>query len=103
MKYFTVFLNKNILPHFLSPFAFVSEPYAVRDINERLAHGRQLKIYLPKSAEKLEFIPAFEPGKTFLYWKKDMFRSETLGNSSGTGFGCCFDWCVSMRLFFNFL
>ncbi|KAM3622815.1 uncharacterized protein V6R79_003479 [Siganus canaliculatus] len=60
------------------------EPYTVRDIHERLAHGRQLKIYLPKSAEKLEFLPADEPGKTFLYWENGRVRNNR-GRVSGTG------------------
>ncbi|XP_076003944.1 uncharacterized protein LOC142996764 [Genypterus blacodes] len=60
------------------------DSYAVHDIHERLAHGRQLKMYLPKAAEKLEFTPAYEPGKTFLYWEKARF-SATKGRVSGTG------------------
>lgn len=57
----------------LSP-VIVSESYAVRDFHERLAHGRQLKIYLPKNVEMLEFTPADEPGKTFVYWEKGRLR-----------------------------
>ncbi|XP_049428019.1 synaptojanin-1 [Epinephelus fuscoguttatus] len=60
------------------------ESYTVHDLHERLAHGRQLKIYLPKSVEKLEFIPADEPGKTFLYWEKGRHRTNK-GRVSGTG------------------
>lgn len=60
------------------------ESYAVHDINERLAHGRQLKIYLPKSAEKLEFTPSEEPSKTFLFWEKGRVRMSK-GRVSGTG------------------
>lgn len=68
--------------HFLSPPSFVSEAYAVNDLHERLAHGRQLKIFLPKSVEKLEFTPADDPGKTFLYWEKGRLRSVTSRNTS---------------------
>lgn len=60
------------------------ESYAVRDVFERLAHGRQLKIFLPKSAERLEFIPANDPGKTFLYWQRSGTRISK-GRVSGTG------------------
>ncbi|XP_069564435.1 uncharacterized protein [Brachyistius frenatus] len=60
------------------------ESYAVHDINERLAHGHQLKIYLPKSAEKLEFIPADDPGQTYPFWEKGKLRM-TKGRVSGTG------------------
>ncbi|XP_068448076.1 wu:fc21g02 [Clinocottus analis] len=60
------------------------ESYIVHDIHERLEHGRQLKIYLPKSAEKLEFIPANDPGNTFIYWVKSKI-STTKGRVSGTG------------------
>lgn len=60
------------------------EAYAVNDLHERLAHGRQLKIFLPKSVEKLEFTPADDPGKTFLYWEKGRLRT-TKGRVSGTG------------------
>jgi len=60
------------------------ESYAVHDLHERLAHGRQLKIYLPKSAEKLEFTPADDPSKTFLYWERGRIRMNK-GRVSGTG------------------
>ncbi|XP_071755136.1 uncharacterized protein LOC139911490 [Centroberyx gerrardi] len=60
------------------------DSYAVHDLHERLAHGRQLKIYLPKSAEKLEFTPAEEPSKTFLYWENGRHRTSR-GRVSGTG------------------
>ncbi|CAJ1053006.1 protein diaphanous homolog 1 [Xyrichtys novacula] len=60
------------------------ESYHVRDQHERLNHGRQLKIYLPKSAEKLEFTPADEPGKNFLLWERGHSR-VTRGRVSGTG------------------
>ncbi|XP_042340261.1 formin-A isoform X2 [Plectropomus leopardus] len=60
------------------------ESYIVHDLHERLAHGRQLKIYLPKSVEKLEFIPADEPGKVFVYWEKGRVRVNK-GRISGTG------------------
>ncbi|XP_040002151.1 uncharacterized protein wu:fc21g02 [Xiphias gladius] len=49
------------------------ESYAVHD-HERLAHGRQLKIFLSKTAEKLEFTPADDPSKTLLYWEKGRGR-----------------------------
>ncbi|XP_076585333.1 uncharacterized protein LOC143319932 isoform X2 [Chaetodon auriga] len=60
------------------------EAYAVNDLHERLAHGRQLKIYLSKSAEKLEFTPADDHNKNFLYWEKGRLRT-TKGRVSGTG------------------
>lgn len=72
-----------IFPHILPPPASVSDSYAVHDLHERLAHGRQLKIYLPKSAEKLEFTPADEPGKTFRYWEKGTSRSDTRDGDGG--------------------
>nr|XP_029543135.1 uncharacterized protein LOC115145768 isoform X1 [Oncorhynchus nerka] len=57
--------------------------YVVPDLHKRLSHGHQLKIYLPKSAEKLEFIPAAEPLKTYLYWGRG--SRATRGKVSGTG------------------
>ncbi|XP_041642059.1 protein diaphanous homolog 1 [Cheilinus undulatus] len=69
---------------FLLSAALTVESYVVHDQHERLNHGRQLKIYLPKSAEKLEFVPADEPGKTFLYWERGRTRL-TRGRVSGTG------------------
>ncbi|XP_035515370.1 syntaxin-3 [Morone saxatilis] len=60
------------------------ESYAVHDLHERLAHGRQLKIYLPKSAEKLEFIPADYPGQVIVYWQNGILRGKR-GWVSGTG------------------
>lgn len=86
-KFFKIMLVADILPHFLSPPAFVSESYAVHDLHERLTHGRQLKIFLSKSAEKLEFTPADDPSKTFLYWEKGRLRSETLRDTSCSGCG----------------
>ncbi|XP_010862763.2 uncharacterized protein LOC105006102 isoform X2 [Esox lucius] len=59
------------------------ESYLVHDVHERLSHGRQLKIYLPKSSWKLEFKPAEEPTKTFLYWNQGALT--TRGRVSGTG------------------
>uniref|UniRef100_A0A3B4TTJ1 Immunoglobulin subtype domain-containing protein n=1 Tax=Seriola dumerili TaxID=41447 RepID=A0A3B4TTJ1_SERDU len=59
------------------------ESYTVQD-HERLAHGRQLKIFLSKSAEKLEFTPADDPSQTFLYWEKVRIRTSK-GRVSGTG------------------
>lgn len=65
----------------------VSESYIVHDVNERLAHGRQLKIYLPKSAHKLEFTPANNPSGTRVYWEEKKFVSDKMkkGRVSGTG------------------
>ncbi|XP_051242095.1 histone-lysine N-methyltransferase SETD1B isoform X2 [Dicentrarchus labrax] len=60
------------------------ESYTVHDLHERLAHGRQLKIYLPKSAEKLEFIPADYPSQVMVYWEKGFHRGHR-GRVSGTG------------------
>ncbi|XP_029364211.1 uncharacterized protein LOC115047428 [Echeneis naucrates] len=51
---------------------------------ERLAHGRQLKIYLSKNAETLEFTPADDHSQTFTYWKKGQFRTRK-GRVSGSG------------------
>uniref|UniRef100_A0AAQ6ALB7 Immunoglobulin subtype domain-containing protein n=3 Tax=Amphiprion ocellaris TaxID=80972 RepID=A0AAQ6ALB7_AMPOC len=59
------------------------ESYAVHDLHERLAHGRQLKIYLPKNVEKLVFTPADEPSRTILYWERG--RVRTKGRVSGSG------------------
>ncbi|XP_072319143.1 uncharacterized protein [Eucyclogobius newberryi] len=62
------------------------ESYIVRDEHERLSHGRQLKIYLPKSTEKLEFIPADNPRQKLVYW--DKMHSGTRvqrGKVSGSG------------------
>ncbi|TDH16577.1 hypothetical protein EPR50_G00021210 [Perca flavescens] len=64
--------------------ALPAESYTVVDLHERLAHGRQLKIYLPKSVETLDFIPADEPGKTFTYWERGRLRMSK-GRVSGTG------------------
>ncbi|KAG8014996.1 hypothetical protein GBF38_022227 [Nibea albiflora] len=58
--------------------------YTVPDIYERLDYGRQLKIYLPKSAEMLEFSPADNPSQTYLYWQKSGHRLIK-GRVSGTG------------------
>lgn len=80
-------LVADIPPHFASPSVFVLESYAVHDLHERLAHGRQLKIFLSKSAEKLEFTPSDNPSNTFLYWEKGTFRSETLWDSKNSGCG----------------
>ncbi|KAI3353222.1 hypothetical protein L3Q82_019263, partial [Scortum barcoo] len=76
--------NRHSASFFSPPPALVSESYSVHDLHERLAHGRQLKIFLAKGAEKLEFTPAYEPSKTFLYWERDIIRM-TRGRVSGTG------------------
>ncbi|XP_040042008.2 uncharacterized protein LOC120824914 isoform X2 [Gasterosteus aculeatus] len=67
--------------------ALAVESYIVHDVNERLAHGRQLKIYLPKSAHKLEFTPANNPSGTRVYWEEKKFVSDKMkkGRVSGTG------------------
>ena len=71
---------------YLFPLYHISDTFTVRDIQERLSHGRQLKIYLPKSVDKLEFTPASEPGKTFEYWTtRSMSRHLHKGYVSGTG------------------
>lgn len=85
-KSFKIMSVAEILPHCLSPLAFVSESYAVHD-HERLAHGRQLKIFLSKTAEKLEFTPADDPSKTLLYWEKGRGRSETIMDTPRSGCG----------------
>ncbi|XP_060909037.1 wu:fc21g02 [Labrus mixtus] len=60
------------------------ESYTVHELHDSLIHGRQLKIYLPKSVDKLEFTPADEPSKTFLYWERGHTRVSR-GRVSGTG------------------
>ncbi|KAM7418291.1 hypothetical protein PAMA_015753 [Pampus argenteus] len=59
------------------------ESFVVRDLHERLVYGRQLKIYLPKNVEKLEFTPADNPIRTMVYWEKNSFRTFK-GRVSGT-------------------
>ncbi|KAL0984108.1 hypothetical protein UPYG_G00137190 [Umbra pygmaea] len=59
------------------------EGFSVHDVQERLSHGRQLKIYLPKSSSKLEFTPSAEPSKSYVYWDHD--ARITRGRVSGTG------------------
>ncbi|KAK7930081.1 hypothetical protein WMY93_006476 [Mugilogobius chulae] len=62
------------------------ESYVVHDTHDRLPHGRQLKIYLPKSTEKLEFIPFDDPRQTLTYWDKRRSSSWTMkGHVSGSG------------------
>lgn len=58
--------------------------YTVPDIHERLIHGRQLKIYLPKSTEKLVFSPMEQPGTVMVYWQKNRHTSSK-GSISGSG------------------
>uniref|UniRef100_A0A8C6TP87 Immunoglobulin V-set domain-containing protein n=1 Tax=Neogobius melanostomus TaxID=47308 RepID=A0A8C6TP87_9GOBI len=66
--------------------ALTAESYIVRDQHERLQHGQKLKIDLPKSTEKLEFIPADDPRQTLVYWDKYKSSSHTLkGSMSGSG------------------
>ncbi|XP_026214600.1 uncharacterized protein wu:fc21g02 [Anabas testudineus] len=60
------------------------ESYIVHDQYERLAHGRQLRIFLPKGVEKLEFTPADDPSKTFVYWERARLSMKK-GRVSGTG------------------
>ncbi|KAM7393487.1 hypothetical protein PAMP_020353 [Pampus punctatissimus] len=60
------------------------ESFVVRDLNERLFCGRQLKIYLSKNVERLEFTPADNPIRTTIYWEKNSFRTFK-GRVSGTG------------------
>ncbi|KAF0037962.1 hypothetical protein F2P81_010836 [Scophthalmus maximus] len=59
------------------------DSYAIHD-HERLNHGRQLKIFLSKNCEKLEFIPADDPTRTLLYWENGRTRMSK-GRVSGTG------------------
>ncbi|CAB1432898.1 unnamed protein product [Pleuronectes platessa] len=59
------------------------ESYTSHD-SERLSHGRQLKIYLSKSCEKLEFTPADGLSRTQIYWEKGRTRANK-GRVSGTG------------------
>lgn len=71
-------LTVDILLHCPSLPAFSTESYIVHDQYERFAHGRQLRIFLPKGADRLEFTPADDPNKTFLYWERGRLRSEAL-------------------------
>lgn len=65
--------------------ALTVESYIIRDQHERLQHGRQLKIYLPKSTGSLEFIPADDPRQTLVYWDKHKFGRPMRGTVSGSG------------------
>ncbi|XP_055366201.1 uncharacterized protein LOC114851723 isoform X2 [Betta splendens] len=60
------------------------ESYGVSDQYERLAHGRQLRIFLPKGSEKLEFTPADEPRNIFQYWERGRIGTRK-GRVSGSG------------------
>ncbi|XP_067354949.1 wu:fc21g02 isoform X2 [Channa argus] len=60
------------------------ESYIVHDQYERFAHGRQLRIFLPKGVEKLEFTPVDDPNKTFMCWERGRVRMNK-GRVSGTG------------------
>ncbi|XP_063739929.1 wu:fc21g02 isoform X2 [Eleginops maclovinus] len=60
------------------------DSFAGHDLHERLDHGRQLKIYLPKSAEKLEFVSSEVPRRNFVYWDHNRIRTSK-GRVSGTG------------------
>ncbi|KAK2815525.1 hypothetical protein Q5P01_025992 [Channa striata] len=60
------------------------ESYIVHDQYERFAHGRQLRIFVAKGVEKLEFTPADDPSNTFLYWERGRVRLNK-GRVSGTG------------------
>ncbi|XP_060941715.1 wu:fc21g02 [Limanda limanda] len=53
--------------------------------SERLSHGRQLKIYLSKNCEKLEFTSADNPSRTEIYWEKSSHMGRNKGRVSGTG------------------
>ncbi|KAI4832628.1 hypothetical protein KUCAC02_015590 [Chaenocephalus aceratus] len=64
--------------------ALAADSFAARDLHERLAYGRRLDIYLPKSAEKLEFISAEDPRTIFMYWEHSRLRTNK-GRVSGTG------------------
>ncbi|CAL8355105.1 unnamed protein product [Boreogadus saida] len=61
-----------------------AECFAINDLHERLAHGRQLKIFLPKTSERLEFIPAGQSVPTDVYWEKDQHRPKR-GSVFGSG------------------
>lgn len=63
-----------------------SESYSISDQYERLVHGRQLRIFLPKGSQKLEFTPADDPSKTFLYWENGRLRSA---HSTRVNNSCC--------------
>uniref|UniRef100_A0A8C5D1P0 Uncharacterized LOC114471364 n=1 Tax=Gouania willdenowi TaxID=441366 RepID=A0A8C5D1P0_GOUWI len=82
--YLLSIIHLSIHPSIHPSIFSVPESFAVHDLHERLAHGRQLKIYLPKSSEKLEFSPADDPSKTFLYWERGRSRLSK-GRVSGTG------------------
>ncbi|XP_059903996.1 wu:fc21g02 [Gadus macrocephalus] len=53
-----------------------AECFARNDLHERLAHGRQLKIFLPKTSERLEFIPAGQSVASDVYWEKGQHRPK---------------------------
>lgn len=44
---------------------------------ERVVHGRQLKIYLPKNADQLDFKQSSSPADTVVLWHKGRLRSRT--------------------------
>ncbi|KAF3687066.1 hypothetical protein EXN66_Car002738 [Channa argus] len=75
---------EDILIHGPCPPAFALESYIVHDQYERFAHGRQLRIFLPKGVEKLEFTPVDDPNKTFMCWERGRVRMNK-GRVSGTG------------------
>ncbi|KAM4603955.1 uncharacterized protein ACJ7VT_018602 [Polymixia lowei] len=64
------------------------DSFAPKELYEDLAYGRQLKIYLPKNAERLEFTPADRPDDTFTYWdnRHSVHISRNKGRVSGTGY-----------------
>lgn len=53
--------------------------------HERLHHGRQLKIFLPKTSDRLEFSPADRPDQNVVYWERDRTKYNSRGRVLGTG------------------
>lgn len=69
----------------LTSLSAFTDSYIVHDQHERLQHGRRLRIYLPKSTEKLEFIPADDPRQIMVYWDKHRHSRPIRGSISGSG------------------
>lgn len=59
--------------------------YRPPDSYERLNHGRQLKIFLPKNSDRLEFSPADQPDRNLVYWERGRTKYNSRGRVLGTG------------------
>ncbi|KAM9314355.1 uncharacterized protein KZ484_024129 isoform 2-T3 [Pholidichthys leucotaenia] len=66
----------------LLAWALTVESYD-RDIYETVEHGTQLKIFMSKDVDKLEFVPADDPKKLKLYYDKSSHRTNK-GKVSGS-------------------